>query len=173
MGGQGVKNRNLNHSDDWRTPPYFYYLLDSAYNFDFDPCPYQHDISKWDGLQIDWGLRNFVNPGYSQKVKEAFVEKAVVEKEKGKLVVLLIPVSMSTKLYHDVIVPNSEVIQPIRGRIPFIGINSKGEYVNWHLSETQAPEGVKHVKNQGQHDSMIVVMDGIGTYDFSIKHLVT
>ena len=33
-----MKNRNLNHSDDWATPKEFYDKLNAEFAFDFDPC---------------------------------------------------------------------------------------------------------------------------------------
>ena len=162
-----MKNRNLDHKDHWMTPGSFYDLLDKEHNFNFDPCPYHHDTDKWDGLEVDWKERNFINPPYSQKLKDLFVKKAIFESYKGKLCVLLIPVSTSTKLFHNYILPNiARPIEYVRGRIPFIGINAKGQKVNY-------PEPIKdltiefegetipmHVKNSGQHDSMIVIFDG-------------
>lgn len=91
--------------DDWKTPDDFYKKLDEQYHFDFDPCPYQADF---DGLSIEWGKSNFVNPPYSLKLKNMFVEKALEESKKGKTCVLLIPVSTSTKLFHEVILPNAK-----------------------------------------------------------------
>ena len=55
--------------------------------------------------------------------------KAIEEAKKGKLCVLLLPVSTSTKLFHDHIKPNAKEIRFVERRIKFIGINSKGEYV--------------------------------------------
>ena len=147
-----MKNRNLQHKDHWMTDPRFYKKLDEEFNFDFDPCPYMHDINKWDGLKIVWGERNFINPPYSQKLKEQFVKKAIEESKKGKLCVMLLPVSTSTKLFHEHILPNQKDIRFIKRRIPFIGINTKGERVNFHLIS-----GKTDVKNSGMHDSMIVI----------------
>jgi site-specific DNA-methyltransferase (adenine-specific) len=158
-----MKNRALDHSDDWATPPEFYETLDEEFKFDFDPCPFHHDLSLWDGLEIEWGACNFVNPPYSRALKEAFVKKAIEEKEKGKTSVMLLPVSTSTRLFHDYIKPFSDEIRFVRGRIKFIGVNTKGEYVNWHLWNRPAPEGVTHVRNSGMHDSMVVVFRGIQT----------
>lgn len=124
-----MKDRNLEHKDDWKTPAKIFDQLNNEFNFDFDPCPYKHDVTQWDGLQVEWGDRNFVNPPYSRKLKEAFVEKAVIEKLKGKTSVLLLPVSTSTALFHDVIKPNASEIRFVRGRIRFEGVNTKGEYV--------------------------------------------
>ena len=137
-----MKNRNLNNVDDWATPDYFYGELNKEFNFNFDPCPL---FSEFDGLVIDWKERNFINPPYSQKLKVAFIEIAVEESKKGKLCVCLIPVSTSTKLFHDVIKPNAKDIRFIKGRIKFVGINTFGEKVS---------------EKCGMHDSMVVVFDG-------------
>jgi site-specific DNA-methyltransferase (adenine-specific) len=152
-----MKNRNLNHSDNWATPPYFYDKLNEEFDFDFDPCPYNTGELEFDGLTIDWGKRNFINPPYSQKLKEDFVKKAIYEAKKGKLCVLLLPVSTSTKLFHDFIKPNAKEIRFVERRIKFIGINSKGEYVNWDYWKHCAPIGVRQKNNSGMHDSMIVI----------------
>jgi len=135
-----MKNRNLIHSDNWKTPKDFYDKLNAEFNFDFDPCPLN---STFDGLIIEWGQSNFVNPPYSRKLKEAFILKGIEESRKGKTVVLLLPVSTSTKIFHDFIWPNKKEIRFIRGRIKFEGYNTKGELVS---------------NKCGMHDSMIVVL---------------
>ena len=139
-----MKNRNLNHSDNWATPKEFYDKLNAEFAFDFDPCPLnENEITPdKDGLLIEWGQRNYINPPYSRKLKEAFVMKAIEESKKGKLCVMLLPVSTSTKLFHEAIQPNANEIRFIKGRIKFVGVNTKGELVN-----DKAP----------MHDSMIVV----------------
>jgi phage N-6-adenine-methyltransferase len=140
-----MKNRNLEHKDDWSTPNYFYEKLNEEFNFNFDPCPLNHNIESWDGLKIDWKERNFINPPYSRKLKEEFVIKAISESKKEKLCVMLLPVSTSTKLFHEWILPNKKEIRFIRGRIKFSGVNTKGEIVN---------------NKPGMHDSMVVIFDG-------------
>lgn len=140
-----MKNRNLDHKDDWATPTDFYEKLNKEFDFTFDPCPFKHDLSLWNGLEIEWGDRNFINPPYSKTLKELFVKKAVEESKKGKLCVMLLPVSTSTKLFHEVVLPNQKEIRFIKGRIKFTGVNTKGELVS---------------NKAGMHDSMIVVFDG-------------
>lgn len=137
-----MKNRNLQHSDNWKTPDAFYNILNSEFNFDFDPCPLNHDMA-WDGLEIEWKQRNYINPPYSRKLKEAFVMKAIAESKKGKVCVMLLPVSTSTKLFHDHIKPNAKEIRFVRGRIAFEGQNTFGEKVGKGSSP--------------MHDSMIVI----------------
>lgn len=164
-----MKNRNLDHSIHWATPPYLYAELNKHYKFLFDPCPLYHDLLLWDGLEISWKKRNYINPPYEEKLKTAFVKKAISESKLGKLCVMLLPVSTSTYLFHDHIKPNAGSIEFIKGRIPFIGTNKYGQRVNWHLnienkttsemifSEEKGKQIPLYVKNSGQHDSMIVI----------------
>ena len=130
-----MKNRLVQH-DNWATPQDVYDKLDAEFHFDFDPCPLFHTQ---DGLVIEWGNRNFVNPPYSRKLKEAFIRKAYEESLNGKLSVMLLPVSTSTKIFHEIIYPNAE-IRFWKGRINFL------------------PDGKKDDKYKaGQMDSMIVI----------------
>lgn len=55
---------------------------------------------------------------------------------------MLLPVSTSTKIFHDHVLPNTQEIRFVKGRIKFKGINTKGEYVT---------------DKCGMHDSMIVI----------------
>jgi len=138
-----MKNRNLNNSDNWKTPKELYDKLNEEFNFDFDPCPYSEAEPLFDGLSISWGKSNFINPPYSRKLKDAFVKKAIEESRKGKLCVLLLPVSTSTILFHEYILPNKKEIRFLKGRVSFEGYNTKGEYVT---------------KSKGMHDSMVIVL---------------
>lgn len=88
---------------------------------------------------------NFINPPYSRKLKEAFIMKALEESRKGKTCIMLLPVSTSTAIFHDVILPNASRIEFIRGRLKFEQKNDRGEFI---------------AKGCGQHDSMIVVFGG-------------
>ena len=138
-----MKKRN-NSNDNWKTPIEFYNKLNDEFKFDFDPCPYnENSINKEnDGLLINWGKRNFVNPPYSRKLKESFVLRSIEMAKNGKLCVMLLPVSTSTNLFHNHILPNADEIRFIKGRIKFIGKNKNNEYVN---------------NKTGMHDSMLVI----------------
>lgn len=124
-----MKAKKPRQPNDWKTPDDFYNKLNERFAFDFDPCPFQHDMS-WDGLQIEWGQRNFVNPPYSSPDLKNFVLKGIAESKKGKLCVFLIPASTDTKLFHDVIQPNAKSIEFVKGRLRFEGYNNAGEWCN-------------------------------------------
>jgi site-specific DNA-methyltransferase (adenine-specific) len=136
-----MKNRNLIHNDNWQTPKEFYDILNNEFNFNYDPCPLN---SKEDLLNTDWKERNFINPPYLRSLKEKFILKAIEESKKGKLCVMLLPVSTSTKIFHEHIKPNAKEIRFVKGRIKFLGINTKGVYV---------------VDKPPMHDSMIVIFN--------------
>lgn len=138
-----MKDRNIEHSDNWATPKELYDKLNAEFNFEYDPCPL---FSPFDGLAFDWAKSNFINPPYSRKLKEAFVLKAIEESKKGKLCVMLLPVSTSTKLFHQHILPNAKEIRFLEKRVKFLGTNTKGEYVT-----DKAP----------MHDSMVVVFGAV------------
>ena len=144
-----MKNIHINNDDNYATPPKLYNELNKEFNFDFDPCPYNEGKIINDGLKINWGKSNFVNPPYSQKLKEQFIIKGIEELKKGNISVFLIPVSTSTKLFHDYIKPNASEIRFLKGRVKFGKINDNGEFY-YPLN--------KYGKVQsGTKDSMIII----------------
>ena len=78
--------------------------------------------------------------------------KGIEEMRKGKLCVFLIPVSTSTKLFHNFIKPNASSIEFVKGRIKFGKINQNGEFYYPLNKEGKVQSGTK--------DSMIVIFDG-------------
>jgi len=99
----------------WKTPLELYNELNKEFDFDFDPCP---DEPESDGLDIEWGERNFVNPPYNQLT--AWMEKGFEEFKKGKLVVFLIPSRTDTRWWHNFCMKATE-IRFIKGRLSFEG----------------------------------------------------
>lgn len=110
-----------NHNDNVPTPRSIYNDLNKEFDFDFDPCPLKHDITQWDGLQVEWGRKNFVNPPFSNI--PTWVKKALVERDKGKVVVMLLTARLNAKYWHDLVLPNASEIRFYAGKIKF---NDKG-----------------------------------------------
>ena len=134
-----MKNRDgLVNSDHWETPDWLYNKLDAEFNFDFDPCPLN---AEFNGLNVEWGRSNFINPPYNRIYKPKFIQKAFDEWKKGKTCVLLIPSATGTKQFHELILPYAE-IRFLKGRIAFKGYDSNGKYTD---------------KKKGKHDSMIII----------------
>jgi site-specific DNA-methyltransferase (adenine-specific) len=102
---------------DYKTPPELYKNLDDKYRFTFDPCPIN---PTFDGLSIDWGDSNFVNPPYGRHIKR-WVKKSFLQAQKGRLVVLLIPSRTCTKYWHKYVMQAQEILF-IKGRLRFDGL---------------------------------------------------
>lgn len=126
--------------DHWETPSWLYWQLNKEFKFTLDPCPLN---STFDGLSIEWGRSNFINPPYNRFDKPKFIQKAFDEFNSGKSSVLLIPSVTGTIQFHEIIKPFAQV-RFIKGRVAFKGFNSKGEYAT---------------TGKGKHDSMIVIFN--------------
>ena len=104
---------------NWRTPKALYEELDKEFDFDFDPCPAK---PKFNGLTIEWGERNFVNPPYGREIIK-WIEKAIEEHQKGKLIVFLVAARTDTKWFHRIL-PYIDEIRFIKGRLKFDGFST-------------------------------------------------
>ena len=47
----------------WATPPDMMKELNDEFDFDYDPCPLPRPEG-YDGLEVEWGQRNYVNPPF-------------------------------------------------------------------------------------------------------------
>lgn len=84
----------------WLMPVDKYSILNDEFNFDFDPCPFPRPDG-FDGLEVEWGKSNWVNPPFTGMAKEvgkrkigpmAWARKALMERQKGKTSVLIFPI---------------------------------------------------------------------------------
>jgi site-specific DNA-methyltransferase (adenine-specific) len=99
---------------DWNTPLEIYNKLDLEFVFDFDPCPTNPNFN---GLEIEWGKCNFVNPPYGREIGK-WLKKGYEEWRKGKTVVFLIPSRTDTRWWHNYVMKAGE-IRFIKGRLKF------------------------------------------------------
>ena len=105
-------------SNNWGTPS----TIKNRYDGWFDPCPYPRPI--WDGLQMEWKEKNFVNPPYDNI--GAWAQKSMEEFKKGKTIHLLIPARTDTKYFHQFILPYAD-IEFIKGRLKFVSLDGKSK----------------------------------------------
>lgn len=117
---------NGSTNDDWETPDFIKDWVRHHFGEFYDPCPLK---SSFDGLALEnWGAVNYINPPYSKDLKTAFIEKAILEADKGYTCVLLIPATTETKSFLKLWKRASEVYF-IHSRVAFKGFNTKGVYV--------------------------------------------
>ena len=106
----------------WLTPPDLLLQMNEEFHFDFDPCPYPLPEG-FDGLSVDWGQSNYVNPPFKGPTR--WVRKAIAEHQKGKTVVFVFPID---KWVHALIQTGAE-------------IRNLGD-VRWHsIEENKAGKG--------------------------------
>tara|TARA_R110002020_G_scaffold212120_1_gene418536 strand:+ start:2352 stop:2786 length:435 start_codon:yes stop_codon:yes gene_type:complete len=110
-------------TDNWATPKNLYDELNKEFDFDFDPCPLN---SSFNGLDVEWGKRNFVNPPYSNVV--GFLEKAHSELRNGNadLCVFLTFANTDTKWFHTYCYGKGE-LRFIKGRLKFVDENGESK----------------------------------------------
>lgn len=97
---------------NWKTPTNIYNIFVKQYCF-FDPCPANPEF---DGLAIEWEDHNFVNPPYNKQ--SLWIDKAIEEMKKNKIIVLLIPARTDTKNFRKLYENNAKFIF-IQGRLKF------------------------------------------------------
>ena len=89
--------------DNNKTPDWLMKIFDSWH----DPCPLSDDPD-FDGLVLNWKDKTYVNPPYSNPL--AWVEKAIEENKKGKMIVMLLKVDTSTKWFAKLIEAKAEIL---------------------------------------------------------------
>lgn len=84
----------------WLMPPDKLKPINDEFNFDYDPCPFPRPDG-FDGLEVDWGKSNWVNPPFTGMAKVpgkrkigpmAWARKALAERDKGNTSVLIFPI---------------------------------------------------------------------------------
>lgn len=113
--------------------------------FDFDPCPVN---PKFDGLEVDWGQNNYVNPPFN--AMEKWLTKAVTEWLKGnKQIIFLLPVNRLCNMYFiRIIYPytvKGEIdVYIIPGRLKFKDYKQSSPFglVYLHFKEKSLNEGL-------------------------------
>lgn len=112
------------------------YFEEKYGKFDFDPCPPNPEIN---GLQIDWGNRNYVNPPFNNL--KPWLIKSVEEWKKGKEVIFLMPIRIHTTYFLDNIQPLIESgdvkMFILRGGVCFKGYKHRAPFGMMYLYFTK------------------------------------
>lgn len=110
---------------DWRTPPDLFRRLDEEFAFDLDVAATPQDRligarhEGWDALDgnAKWGESNYINPPYGRDMWR-WMQRAVIEAQFGKQVVLLLPARTDTHWWTTVM--SADEVRFIKGRIKFL-----------------------------------------------------
>lgn len=132
-----AKSKGCEQKDKWETPIYIFDELNDIYNFTLDPCCEIHTAKcnkfyteEDNGLIQEWSNEIvFVNPPYSRGNIDKWMEKCYNESSKGVTIVALIPVSTSSKWFHNYVWNKSELIF-YKGRLRFNGAKFTAPFSN-------------------------------------------
>jgi hypothetical protein len=102
------EERNL---DSYLSPEW---MLKMFEDFD-DVCPI-NDNPEINALKLDWKNKTYVNPPYSNPLP--WVEKAIEEANKGKIIAMLLKVDTSTKWFMKIIESKAHILW-LNGRIKY------------------------------------------------------
>lgn len=113
--------------NNWGTPQDTFDELNEEFHFTLDACASAENAKcenyftkEQNALIQDWSkYRVFMNPPYSTKLQNQFVQKAYEESLKGALVVCLLPARTSTIRFHNYCLKGE--IRFIFGRLQFEG----------------------------------------------------
>ncbi len=136
-------NKNGSRNDEWETPDSLFNELTEEFHFNWDLACTSKNIKTVNGSMVNkdndgltWMPDDrkeysiWCNPPYDRKLKEKFIirclELSLLPNVKN--VVMLLPNSTETKLFHDLLVPNCE-IRLLYKRVKFMGTNTEGKYV--------------------------------------------
>ena len=157
-----MSHQHGNGPIEWGTPDHIYNTLDELYEFNLDPCALNGDIAKCEnyftphenGLIQPWNGRVFLNPPYGRHLKY-WMKKASLELRVGnaEVIVALIPASIGTQWFHEIVYPHISEIIMVRHRISFIDL-----------------DGTKN-SSTANHDSIILELREIGNPNPSIKRI--
>lgn len=86
----------------------------------YDPCPLDDNPFN-DGLRMNWKKKTYVNPPYSNVMP--WVEKAIEERDKGNLIVMLLNVDTSTKWFAKLIIAGAHFLW-FAERLKFSGLGA-------------------------------------------------
>lgn len=140
----------------WLVPPKVYDPLNQEFHFDFDPCPFPKP-DDFDGLTCEWGKSNWVNPPFGSIIHQgkkkgptAWVRKALREQQKGKLSVIVFPLSKWELMLID------------GCRSKYIEVRNLGD-VKW-LATEDGSEG----KGTGRHIACFILYPIVETFPVEI-----
>lgn len=115
-----------NHSA--QTPPQLFAALHREFSFTIDLAADESNAlcarfygPNEDSLLQDWSAeRGFCNPPYG-RLQRFFVEKAVIESQRGATIVMLLPVRTESILWQEQIFKHASEVRFLRGRLRFGG----------------------------------------------------
>lgn len=104
-----------------KSPDVLRLMLQNEFQFDGMVVHYDKSMTEEELLNAEWYNSCFVYPNFGNV--EAWLEKCVLERDKGKNIVVLVPARTNTGWFHNIIIPACHQIRFIEGRVTIPGTN--------------------------------------------------
>lgn len=129
MSAEHKSNTPESIRDLWQTPPKLFEQLNKEFNFECDVAASESNSlcinfldEEDNAISQPWFKSNWCNPPYSKILP--WVQKARIEHEKGKTIVMLVPADTSVKWFKEGYESCNEV-RFISGRLSFINADTQ------------------------------------------------
>jgi len=112
-----------NDNQQAQTPPEVWEVLEQEFGKMYDPCPPNYSVN---GLVSEWQSVNYVNPPYNEC--GTWMEKVVIEYQKGKKCICLIPARSHTNWFHQWVIPYVTELRFVQNGVRFVGYKRKSPF---------------------------------------------
>jgi phage N-6-adenine-methyltransferase len=118
-------------NQSWETPWAFIGWLENEFviEFDLDAAATEENTKaphfideEMDSFKTDWFGTVWLNPPFGKgggNIKR-FVQRAIEQRDNCEGIYILIPARTDTLMFHELLIPNADVIHLIKGRFNFI-----------------------------------------------------
>lgn len=126
---KGAPMMSVNQS--WATPWSFIDWLEDEFSIEFDldaaatsenSKAHHYIDEEMDSFKTDWFGTVWLNPPFGKgggNIKR-FVQRAIEQRNNCNGIYILIPARVDTTMFHELLIPNADVIHLIKGRLNFI-----------------------------------------------------
>jgi len=126
---RNIRRDQIEVRNEWETPQWLFDWLDAEFKFDLDPCATPHNTKckqfftkKDNGLLQDWrGYQSlFINPPYGRGLIEPWVNKAIIEHNRGGPTCVMLLPSRTGQEWFGRCLKRAHRIMFMQGRVSFI-----------------------------------------------------
>lgn len=143
-----IKSFQCNFKQIVRTPNMIRLMMQLEFNFSGVVDSSDNSINKKNALESDWFDSTFVVTDYSNV--EVWLKKAILESEKGRTVVCLVPSRTNTHWFHDLVLDTAREVRFVKGRVTMTSKTSASSMADTIVIYTGIPNKRKRNKGSSQ-----------------------
>lgn len=147
-----IKSFQSNFKQIVRTPNMIRLMMQLEFNFSGVVDASDNSINKKNALESDWFDSTFVVTDYSNV--EVWLKKAILESEKGRTVVCLVPSRTNTHWFHDLVLDTAIEVRFVKGRVTMTSKTNASSMADTIVIYTGIPN--KRKRNKGSSKVAVI-----------------